>query len=172
MQRAPLDRSSDARGAALHAALESTARREPTFVDSFSRTGSAIEATAKTQRADGDSGEPPVRSCRDRPVLGPYTWPVADRSLPAIPIWPRTTLAMPLGCRGRSSDDVLHVGHVAPGSRGGLVRGVPALARVHVRRIPVPPVVRRGDRLESMALVLTEPSDPAVDVEEVARLAA
>src|ERR1700751_5447911 len=60
----------------------------------------------------------------------------------------RPTLATPLGCRGRSGADVLHVGHVPPRRRGGLVRGVPALARVHVRRIPVPPAVRGGDRLE------------------------
>src|SRR5881397_2748992 len=45
-------------------------------------------------------------------------------------------------------DDVLDVRHVAPGGGGGLRRAAPALASVQVGRVPVPPVVWRGDRLE------------------------
>ena len=45
-------------------------------------------------------------------------------------------------------DDVLDLCHVAPGVRSGILWGAPGLARAHVRRVPVPPVVRRGDRLE------------------------
>ena len=48
----------------------------------------------------------------------------------------------------RVHDDVLDIRNVAPGGRGGLLRGAPALASVHVCRVPVPPVVRCGDRLE------------------------
>ena len=43
---------------------------------------------------------------------------------------------------------MLDLRHVASGGLRGLVRRDPALARVHVRRVPVPPVVRLGDRLE------------------------
>src|SRR5437762_7201816 len=54
--------------------------------------------------------------------------------------------------RGRASswrdDNVLDLRHVATSGGGGLLRSVPALASVHVRRVPVPPVVRWGDRLE------------------------
>jgi delta 1-pyrroline-5-carboxylate dehydrogenase len=50
-------------------------------------------------------------------------------------------------------DDVLDLRHVAPGGRGGLLRRGPALARVHVRRVPVPPVVRWGDRLERAVML-------------------
>ena len=53
----------------------------------------------------------------------------------------------------RRDDDVLDLRHVAPGGRGGLLRGAPALASVHVRRVPVPPVVRRGDRLERAVML-------------------
>src|SRR6187397_1492893 len=51
--------------------------------------------------------------------------------------------------RGSSggNDDVLDLRHVAPGGRGGLVRGAPRLAGVHVGGIPVGPCVRRGDGL-------------------------
>ena len=48
----------------------------------------------------------------------------------------------------RRDDDVLDVRHVAPSGRGGLLRGALALPSVHVRRVPVPPVVRWSDRLE------------------------
>src|SRR5689334_13607743 len=48
----------------------------------------------------------------------------------------------------RRYDDVLDLRHMATGDRGGFVRSVPALTRVHVRRVPVPPVVPRGDGLE------------------------
>ena len=50
-------------------------------------------------------------------------------------------------------DNVLDLCHVARGGRGGLLRGAPALASVHVRRVPVPPVVRWGDRLERAVMV-------------------
>src|SRR6478672_8067819 len=38
-------------------------------------------------------------------------------------------------------DDVLDVGHVASRGRRGRLRAVAALARVHVGRIPIPPVM-------------------------------
>src|SRR4051812_50087360 len=43
--------------------------------------------------------------------------------------------------------------HVAPGGGRGLVLGAAALARDHVGGVPVPPVVRRGDRLERAVAV-------------------
>src|SRR5438034_3348355 len=49
---------------------------------------------------------------------------------------------------GRCRNNVLDLRHVAPGGLGGLVPGGPALAGVQVRRVPIPPVVRRGGRLE------------------------
>ena len=58
---------------------------------------------------------------------------------------------MPRG--SRRHDNVLDLRHVATGGRGGLLRGAPALASVHVRRIPVPPVVRWGDRLERAVML-------------------
>ena len=48
---------------------------------------------------------------------------------------------------GGRHEDVLDIRHVAPGGRGGLLRGAPALASVHVCRVPVPPVVGWGDCL-------------------------
>src|SRR3954471_18304384 len=54
----------------------------------------------------------------------------------------------PLRASSGGGNDVLDVRHVAPGGVGGLVRSAPALASVHVRRVPVPPVVRWGGRLE------------------------
>src|SRR5215212_582192 len=54
----------------------------------------------------------------------------------------------PKACSRGRHDDVLHLRHVLSGGRGGLVRGAPLLPGVQVCRVPVPPVVRRGDRLE------------------------
>src|SRR3954470_4474976 len=48
---------------------------------------------------------------------------------------------------GRRHDDVLDLGHVAVGGRRGVVGGTSALPGVQVRRVPVPPVVRRGGPL-------------------------
>src|SRR5688500_3981565 len=48
----------------------------------------------------------------------------------------------------RCYDDAFGLGHVTPGGRGGLVRRALALASVHVRGVPVPPVMWWGDRLE------------------------
>src|SRR4051812_40089759 len=72
--------------------------------------------------------------------------------------WPRSSAAVmgselsQTAARSRPSsgwdDNVLDVRHIAVGGRRGLVRGAPALASVDVGRVPVPPVVRRGDRLE------------------------
>ena len=50
------------------------------------------------------------------------------------------------GSRGRH-DDVLDLRHVAVGGRRGLAGAASALPGVHVGRVPVPPVVRRGDPL-------------------------
>lgn len=50
-------------------------------------------------------------------------------------------------------DDVLDLRHVAPGGGGSLVRGASALAGVDVRRVPVPPVVRWGDRFERAVML-------------------
>src|SRR3954467_7837840 len=47
-------------------------------------------------------------------------------------------------------DHVLDLRHVAVCCRGCLVRAAPALASVHVRRVPVPPVVRGGSLLEGV----------------------
>src|SRR3954454_5838115 len=55
------------------------------------------------------------------------------------------------GSSGRN-DNLLHLRHVAPGGSGGLLRGAPALASVHIRRVPVPPVMWWGDRLERAVL--------------------
>ncbi len=43
---------------------------------------------------------------------------------------------------------MLDVGHVSPRRCGGFFGGATALASVYVRRVPIPPVVPRGDRLE------------------------
>src|SRR5207302_8384330 len=43
--------------------------------------------------------------------------------------------------------------HVPSGGRGCLVGRVPTLPGVHVCRVPVPPVVRWGDRLEGAVMV-------------------
>src|SRR5215510_11757221 len=44
--------------------------------------------------------------------------------------------------------DARDLGHVAAGGGRGAVLGIAALADVHVRGVPVPPVVGRGDGLE------------------------
>ncbi len=64
------------------------------------------------------------------------------------------------------SDDGLDLCHVAPGGRGGLVRVAPGFARDHVRRVPVPPVVRRGDGLERAVMQgrLVQQISPGGDV--------
>jgi hypothetical protein len=49
--------------------------------------------------------------------------------------------------------DVLDRGHVAAGGRRGLVGRAADLPRAYVRRVPVPPVMRRGDRLEYAMVV-------------------
>src|SRR5947208_3929457 len=51
------------------------------------------------------------------------------------------------------SDDVLDLRHVALGGRGGLLWCAPALASVHVRRVPIPPVML-GVRLLVVVVVL------------------
>src|SRR5437868_10203604 len=51
------------------------------------------------------------------------------------------------------SDDVLDLRHVALGGRGGLLWRAPALASVHVRRVPIPPVML-GMRLLVLAVML------------------
>ena len=48
---------------------------------------------------------------------------------------------------------VLDLRHVALGGRGGLLWRAPALASVHVRRVPIPPVML-GMRLLVLAVVL------------------
>ena len=50
-------------------------------------------------------------------------------------------------CVTPADDDVLDLRHVAIGGRGRFVRRASAPG-VHVRGVPVPPVMRRGDRLE------------------------
>lgn len=52
-----------------------------------------------------------------------------------------------------SSDDMLDLRHVVRGGRRGLLRGAPALASIHVGRVPVPPLVRWSDRLERAVMV-------------------
>ena len=56
------------------------------------------------------------------------------------------------GLSGRD-DNVLNVRHIAPGGCGSLLGGAPALPSVHVRCVPVPPVVRWGDRLERAVML-------------------
>ena len=82
----------------------------------------------------------PAVDAQVRPGPGPRRdrWPLVKRSSRWCCRAPR---------RGRD-DDALDLRHVAVGGRRGLVRGASALAGVQVRRVPVPPVVRRGDRLE------------------------
>src|SRR3954470_22359969 len=48
---------------------------------------------------------------------------------------------------------VLDLLHVAAGGGRGIVLGAAALARDHVGGVPVPPVMRRGDRLERAVAV-------------------
>src|SRR5215469_14437197 len=48
----------------------------------------------------------------------------------------------------RSDHDVLYVRHIPTGSCGGRVRVATTLASIHVRRIPVPPVMRGRHFLE------------------------
>ena len=51
------------------------------------------------------------------------------------------------------SDDVLDLRHVALGGHGGLLWRAPALASIHVRRVPIPPVML-GMRLLVLAVML------------------
>jgi len=59
----------------------------------------------------------------------------------------------PFVLRRLPSDDVLDLRHVAFGGRGGLLWRAPALASVHVRRVPIPPVML-GMRLLVLAVML------------------
>jgi hypothetical protein len=76
-------------------------------------------------------------------AVGSWVWS-PPHSPPALS-W--RAAASPSATAG-SHDDVLDLRHVAVGGGGRLLRGAPLLASVHVRGVPVPPVVRRGDRLE------------------------
>src|SRR4051794_5659109 len=51
---------------------------------------------------------------------------------------------------GGAHDDVLYLRHVTVGGGGRLIRAASASAGVHVRRVPVPPVVLRGGFLEAV----------------------
>src|SRR5580698_4686975 len=62
------------------------------------------------------------------------------------------TSRSPGQCEG-SCDDVLDVRHVPSGGRGRRLRGAAVFARVHVGRIPVPPVMRRGNLLECAVVI-------------------
>jgi hypothetical protein len=59
----------------------------------------------------------------------------------------------PFVLRRLPSDDVLDLRHVAFGVRGGLLWRAPALASVHVRRVPIPPAML-GMRLLVLAVML------------------
>src|SRR6185295_4489758 len=59
----------------------------------------------------------------------------------------------PFVLRRLPSDDVLDLRHIAFGGRGGLLGRAPALASVHIRRVPIPPVML-GMRLLVLAVML------------------
>src|SRR5215207_6805071 len=63
-----------------------------------------------------------------------------------------SSAAAATGSRGRHND-VLHLRHVAPGGGGRLIRAASALPGVEVRRVPVPPVVRRRGLLIQVVML-------------------